>query len=190
MSYLYTMFAGSLADLRSRLDAVDLTDPDAVERVVEEHDPEAYELFDEVPLESGLEEPTVLSALITGTWTPSPGERINWLDWHEEDAFLEQAASRLPDRADELLGDLFQSPPLGVSGAEWGFCGSLTHAEVVELRDHLTQVLPDTVLEDAKSDPTSRTPLASGLPVELLLAWVYLSLRDVPDGYDVAVRLG
>jgi hypothetical protein len=42
---------------------------------------------------------------------------------------------------------------------------------------------------DAAASSTA-APLADGLPVQQRLAWVHLSLRGVPDGLDVAVRLG
>jgi hypothetical protein len=190
LSYLYNMFAGSLDDLRTRFESVDLTDLDAVGQTIKEHDPEAYEWndLDEEPLEEGTEGQTVLAALIHGTWVPSPGEVLNWLDWHEQDDFLARTDTIVPTQADGLLGDLFEAAPLGMTPSGWGFCGSLNHAEVVELRDELARVLPADVVEDARSDRCD--PLADGLPVQQRLAWVYLSLRVVPDGLDVAVRLG
>ena len=191
MSYLYNMFAGSLDDLSARFDAVDLTDADVVKQTVKEHDREAYEWneLDEEPLEDGTEGATVLAALIHGTWIPSPGEVLNWLDWHEEDDFLERAGKVVSDRADSLLGDLFQTAPLGQSPDEWGFRGSLTHAEVVELRDELAEVLPTDLVQEAAAS-SSTAELADGMPLQERLAWVYVSLRGVPAGLDVAVRLG
>lgn len=191
MSYLYNMFAGSLDDLSARFDAVDLTDAEAVKQTVREHDREAYEWneLDEEPLEEGTEGATVVAALINGTWVPSPGEVLNWLDWHEEDDFLALTPPLVSERADSLLGDLFQAAPLGQTPNPWGFRGSLSHAEVVELRDELGRALPTEVVESGASSHRC-DPLADGLPVQQRLAWVYVSLRDVPDGLDVAVRLG
>ena len=151
MSYLYNMFAGSLDDLSARFDAVDLTDTDAVKQTVREHDREAYEWneLDEEPLEEGTEGATVVAALINGTWVPSPGEVLNWLDWHEEDEFPALTPPLVSQRADSLLGDLFQAAPLGQTPGPWGFRGSLSHAEVVELRDELAQALPTELVEKA-----------------------------------------
>jgi hypothetical protein len=191
LSYLYNLFAGSLEDLSARFDAVDLADADAVKQTVKELDPEAYEWreLDEEPLEEGTEGEVVVAALIQATWVPSPAEVLNWLDWHEEDDFLAHTGKVVSDRAGSLLGDLFQAAPLGQSPHEWGFRGSLAHAEVVELRDELAEVLPADVVASAATS-SNAAPLADGLPVQQRLAWVYLSLRGVPDGLDVAVRLG
>lgn len=191
MAYLYNMFAGSLDDLKARFDAVDLTDADAVAQLVKVHDPEAYEAYelDGEPLEKGTEGPTVVAALIQGTWIPSPGEVINWLDWHEEDEFLALTDKIVPAQADLLLGDLFEAAPLGEAPNPWGFRGSLKHAEILELRDQLARVLSAEVVAKATSSSTC-APLADGLPVEQRLAWIYVSLLGVPEGLDVAVRLG
>ena len=191
MSYLYNLFAGSLDDLRARLDAVDLADPVAVKRAVKQHDPFTYDLLDldDEEVEDGAEGPMVVSAVIESTWIASPHELLNWLDWHEEDTFLQASAARLPGEAGDLLGSLFQAPPLDVDPLDWGFRGSLRHAEVTALRDALSVVLPPATIDGA----TARSGYdwhAAGDDVDVPLAWVYLSLAAVPDGRDVAVRLG
>ncbi len=83
---------------------------------------------------------------------------------------------------------LFTRRPLGVEPLDWGFQGSLTHAEVIELRDELVAVLPPDLVTAAPA--STDQALADGWPVEVPLSWVLVSLRGVAVGRDVAVRLG
>jgi len=193
MSYLYNMFEGSLDELSARFEAVDLTDLEAVTTTVLGDDPDPEDVadldLDEDDLAVDVTGPLVLAALIERFWVPTDEELLNWLDWHEQDELLEAAQQRLTARGADLIGDLFEAPPLGVHPLGWGFRGSLTHAEVVDLRDELTAILPAAVVDAASAHPTDVRALADGWPVEVPLSWVLISLRGVGAGRDVAVRL-
>ncbi len=107
MSYLYNMYQGSLAELSTAFGQVDLTDPETVTSAVLGEDPDPDDVEDLGLSEGEPDEyvtgPLVLAALIERSWTDSPGELLNWLDWHEEDQLLQLAALKLSERGSEML---------------------------------------------------------------------------------------
>jgi hypothetical protein len=160
MSYLYNLFEGSLADLEQRVRNAE--PPNTVE---------------------------ALEEAVDSTWQGVHPIIANLLDWHEQEALLEQATN-LPGNGPALVSKLFTAPPLGIEPYDFGFQGGLTSHEVAELR----ALLEGSVAESAariESDPPSwdlevdQTGDAHEGPARLLIG-----LRPVTPGKDVILLLG
>lgn len=159
MSQLYNFFEGSLDELRRAVQA------------------------DEEP---GT--PEALDRAVEASWVLVHPIVANLLDWHEQDALLEQAAL-LPGRGGELVARLFTAPPLGIEPYDFGFAGALDAGEVAELRSVL-EAACSTSARRVEEDPGSwdfplgmcEDPLEG--PARLLLG-----LRPVTPGKDLVLLL-
>ncbi len=110
------------------------------------------------------------------------GLHIADLDWQEVPALLEIASTMGTD-TEELMTGLFRSPPLGIEPEVFGFQGCLVAADVARLREAL-EISESDRAEEVKDDRHLSEETEYGP------ATVLLSLRDVPAGKDVALRLG
>lgn len=163
VSYLYNMFEGSLDALAAHIAG------------------------------NGLPRtPETLEEAIARDWT-LVDPFIATLDWHEQDVLLVQARRRLPEPGPALVARLFEAPPLDIEPYDFGFWGSLTAAELAELRRLLEAAVGAeadrlAVVMSSPDLPTPDEPLTEDGTAGL--AGVLVGIRPVTVGRDVVLRCG
>ncbi|MFC3688714.1 hypothetical protein [Aquipuribacter hungaricus] len=159
VSQLYNFFGGSLDELRRAVEADDEPGtPEALDRAVE------------------------------ASWTLVHPVVANLLDWHEQDALLEQAAL-LPGRAGELVARLFTSPPLGIEPYDSGFPGELGAGELAELRAVLEAVCSTSARRPGQDPGSWDIPLDECEDPLEGPARLLLGLRPVTPAKDLVLLL-